>query len=154
VGGPHFFAESSFLHNLRFLSSPPKHSPTSRSGARQPTSVFVNLLLIKTATGCFSVMADGQRALAAAFPPPPPFWKHFTSDNIERLEKIKKESTHSSDQTDKTEKKWSPSKLHALDVPPGLRYLIPPEAPTEGSYSVFGELQSVCNPVSLLSVTQ
>lgn len=85
-------------------------------------------------------MADAQRALTAAFPPPPPFWKHFTTDNIEKLEKIKKESVGSKSSTGK---KWTPSELRALDVSPELRYLIPPEAPKEGTYSVFGELQNV-----------
>ncbi|OKL60873.1 Mediator of RNA polymerase II transcription subunit 7 [Talaromyces atroroseus] len=88
-------------------------------------------------------MADGQRALTAAFPPPPPFWKHFTPDNIDKLDKIKKESSQQSEQGDIFEKKWLPSELRALDVPPELRYLIPPEAPIEGSYSVFGELQNL-----------
>lgn len=85
-------------------------------------------------------MADAQRALTAAFPPPPPFWKHFTTDNIEKLEKIKKESAGSKTSPGK---KWTASDLRALDVPHELRYLIPPEAPTEGTYSVFGELQNV-----------
>ncbi|EED17374.1 RNA polymerase II mediator complex protein (Med7), putative [Talaromyces stipitatus ATCC 10500] len=85
-------------------------------------------------------MADAQRSLTAPFPPPPPFWKHFTTENIEKLEKIKKESNIP--RTFKG-KKWHPSELRALDVPPELRYLIPPEPPTEGSYAVFGELQSL-----------
>lgn len=85
-------------------------------------------------------MADAQRALTAAFPPPPPFWKHFTTETIEKLERIKKESAA---QKTSTGKKWTASDLRALDVPPELRYLIPPEAPTEGTYSVFGELQNV-----------
>lgn len=86
-------------------------------------------------------MADAQRAVAAAFPPPPPFWKHFTTENIEKLDKLKSESAKSHGQDPK--KKWSPSELQALDTPTDLRYLIPPTAPAEGSYSVFGELQSV-----------
>jgi mediator of RNA polymerase II transcription subunit 7 len=86
-------------------------------------------------------MADAQRAVAAAFPPPPPFWKHFTTENIEKLDKLKTESAKSHAQDSK--KKWSPSELQALEAPTDLRYLIPPKAPTEGSYSVFGELQSV-----------
>ena len=85
-------------------------------------------------------MADAQRALTAPFPPPPPFWKHFTTDNVEKLEKIKKESGNLKISSGK---KWTPGDLQALDVPPELRYLIPPEAPTEGTYSVFGELQNV-----------
>jgi mediator of RNA polymerase II transcription subunit 7 len=85
-------------------------------------------------------MADAQRALTAPFPPPPPFWKHFTTENIDKLEKIKKESATSEGSTGK---KWTASDLQALNVPTELRYLIPPDAPKEGTYSVFGELQNV-----------
>lgn len=85
-------------------------------------------------------MTDAQRALTAAFPPPPPFWKHFTPENIEKLEQIKKESVSLKRSPGR---KWTASDLRALDVPPELRYLVPPEAPTEGTYSVFGELQNV-----------
>lgn len=87
-------------------------------------------------------MAEGaSRALTAAFPPPPPFWKHFTPENLEKLEQIKKESTASKEEYRK--KKWTPAELQALKVPPELRFLIPPEAPKSGTYSVFGEPQSV-----------
>lgn len=86
-------------------------------------------------------MAEGGPRLTAAFPPPPPFWKHFTPENLEKLEQIKKESTKSKEEYRK--KKWTPAELQALKVPPELRFLIPPEAPKSGTYSVFGEPQSV-----------
>lgn len=81
----------------------------------------------------------GQKNLPTAFAPPPPLWKHFTPDNVKKLEEIKDASAGEH----KSQKKWSPAELRALDVPPELRYLVPPELPTE-SYSVFGELQGVC----------
>lgn len=88
-------------------------------------------------------MADAaqQRALTAAFPPPPPFWKHFTPDNLQRLEEIKQEARGGEDS--KKKKKWTPAELQALKVPPELRFLVPPEVPSNGHYSVFSELQSV-----------
>jgi mediator of RNA polymerase II transcription subunit 7 len=87
-------------------------------------------------------MAEGgPRALTAAFPPPPPFWKEFTAENVEKLEKIKREAAKS--HGDSPKKKWSQAELRTLDVPPELRHLIPPEPPKSGSYSVFGETQSV-----------
>ncbi|KAJ9300583.1 hypothetical protein DTO271G3_1747 [Paecilomyces variotii] len=88
-------------------------------------------------------MADGaqQRALTAAFPPPPPFWKHFTPANLQKLEEIKQEARGGHDH--KGKKKWTPAELRALKVPPELRFLIPPEVPSNGHYSVFGELQSL-----------
>lgn len=83
----------------------------------------------------------GPRALTATFPRPPPFWKQFTTENIERLEKIKEETAKS--RGDSPKKKWLSAELRTLDVPPELRHLIPPEPPKSGSYSVFGETQSV-----------
>ncbi|OJD11176.1 hypothetical protein AJ78_07999 [Emergomyces pasteurianus Ep9510] len=80
----------------------------------------------------------GQQNVTAAFPPPPPFWKHFTSQNLKKLEECKKqqESKLGSKQP------WTPETLRMLELPPELRLLIPPKAPTI-SYSLFGESQSV-----------
>ncbi|EYE92072.1 mediator complex subunit MED7 [Aspergillus ruber CBS 135680] len=86
--------------------------------------------------------AGQQRALTTAFAPPPPLWKHFNTDNIKRLERIKKEASKGEDGKLHT-KKWTPAELRALDLPPELRYLVPPEIPTTGHYSVFGELQNL-----------
>lgn len=83
-----------------------------------------------------------QPAVPTAFAPPPPLWKHFTRENLEELEKIKNEASKGEDGRINCHKQWSPSDLRALDVPPKLRFLVPPEIPT-GQYSVFGELQSV-----------
>lgn len=86
--------------------------------------------------------ASQQPAVPTAFAPPPPLWKHFTRDNLDRLEKIKNEASKGKDGRINRNKQWSPSELRALDVPQELRFLVPPEIPT-GQYSVFGELQSV-----------
>lgn len=90
-------------------------------------------------------MADAsqQRAVTAVFAPPPPLWKHFTRENLEKLEQIKTEASKGEDGRGK---EWTPSYLRALDLPPELRFLVPPEIPT-GQYSVFGELQSVSWPL-------
>ncbi|EAU33714.1 conserved hypothetical protein [Aspergillus terreus NIH2624] len=81
-------------------------------------------------------------ALTTAFAPPPPLWKHFTPENVKRLEEIKKEASKGEDGKPR-KKTWTPAELRALDLPPELRFLVPPEVPTEGHYSVFGELQSL-----------
>lgn len=87
--------------------------------------------------------ANQQRAVTAAFAPPPPLWKHFTRENLDKLEQIKIEaSSKGEDGRPNRNKEWTPSELRALDLPPELRFLVPPEIPT-GQYSVFGELQSV-----------
>ncbi|KAJ5205157.1 Mediator complex subunit Med7 [Penicillium cf. griseofulvum] len=89
-------------------------------------------------------MADEsqQRTVNAAFAPPPPLWKHFTPENIDRVEQIKAEASRGEDGRLNKNKKWSPAELRALEIPSELRYLVPPDIP-EGQYSVFGELQTL-----------
>lgn len=87
--------------------------------------------------------ANEQRAVATAFAPPPPLWKHFTRDNLDKFDQIKTEASKEKDGQPAGEKKWSPAELRALDLPPELRFLVPPEIPT-GEYTVFGEPQTVC----------
>lgn len=84
----------------------------------------------------------GKPRPLTAFAPPPPLWKHFTQDNLKRLEDIKKEASKGEDGKSR-KKKWTPAELRALQLPPELRFLVPPEIPKSGQYSVFGELQSV-----------
>lgn len=83
-----------------------------------------------------------QRPLNTAFAPPPPLWKHFTRENIDKLDKIKAEASKGEDGRPNKRKQWSSSELRALELPSELRYLVPPDVP-EGQYSVFGELQTV-----------
>lgn len=89
-------------------------------------------------------MADPnqQRAVNTAFAPPPPLWKHFTRENLDRLKEIKTEASKDEDGRPNRNKQWSPAELRALDLAPELRFLVPPDIPT-GEYSVFGELQTV-----------
>lgn len=88
-------------------------------------------------------MADEsqQRAVNTAFAPPPPLWKHFTPENIEKLDKIKADTSKGEDGRPK-KKEWSAADLRSLELPSELSYLVPPDIP-EGQYSVFGELQAV-----------
>jgi mediator of RNA polymerase II transcription subunit 7 len=89
-------------------------------------------------------MADSgaERVLASPFPPPPPFWKHFTTDNLNKLEQIKEERSKQETRFTR-KKKWTPTELQSLDVSSEIRYLIPPEIPKTGTYTVFGESQIV-----------
>jgi mediator of RNA polymerase II transcription subunit 7 len=66
-------------------------------------------------------MEQGENglSLSAAFPPPPPFYRHFTSENLQLL--------RSGNVPDTPEKKRE------------LQYLRPPPAPVEGVYKAFGE---------------
>ncbi|KAK2736911.1 hypothetical protein FQN57_000514 [Myotisia sp. PD_48] len=78
-----------------------------------------------------------QRGVAAAFPPPPPFWRHFTVAKQEKLRKLKNEADDSIKAKDQTL-----TSLRSLDISPELRYLVPPEPPTT-EYTLFGEKQQL-----------
>ncbi|THX13154.1 mediator of RNA polymerase II transcription subunit 7 [Aureobasidium pullulans] len=66
------------------------------------------------------------RMLSAAFPTPPPYYKHFTKQNVTKVRQIRKEAATNSDQVD------------VGSLPADLRYLIPPEPPADGRYKSFG----------------
>ncbi|PPJ58956.1 hypothetical protein CBER1_04096 [Cercospora berteroae] len=75
-------------------------------------------------------MADEQQ-LIAPFPLPPPFYEHFTKDNLERLRELRKELNNGED--DATNKD-----IDVLSLPSELRYLIPPPPPATSKFTVFG----------------
>jgi mediator of RNA polymerase II transcription subunit 7 len=59
-------------------------------------------------------------------PNPPNFYKQFTTENVTRLEQVRAESTNTSSQS-------------LLNLPPELRYLVPPAPPSDnGDYRLFG----------------
>lgn len=94
--------------------------------------------------------AGQQKAVTAAFAPPPPLWRRFTADNVNKLEEIKKQAA--TDGQGRPRKiKWSPAELRALDVPPELRFLVPPEIPSD-QYNVFGEVQNVRPSITSVTV--
>ncbi|KAF4550059.1 Mediator of RNA polymerase II transcription subunit 7-like protein [Elsinoe fawcettii] len=76
-------------------------------------------------------MAEQAQAAAmkAPFPDPPPYFKHFTKENLSRLRDMNKsQSMVNGDGT-------------AIDnaaLPDDLRYLVPPEPPADGKYKSFG----------------
>jgi mediator of RNA polymerase II transcription subunit 7 len=83
---------------------------------------------------------QGDTRLAATFPAPPPFWKEFTEENLNRISELRVaqsgESVKKSDSADAL-----PARI--LDLPPELRYLQPPEEPAEGIYRSFGDIYNV-----------
>ena len=63
-------------------------------------------------------------------PNTPNFYKQFTNDNLTRLEELKKSQEATSSQS-------------LLNLPPELRYLIPPEPPADdGDYRSFGTMRT------------
>ena len=85
------------------------------------------------ATIASNTMADQAQArmLSAAFPTPPPYYKHFTKQNVTKVRQIRKEAATNANQVD------------VESLPAELRYLIPPEPPADGRYKSFGAQHDV-----------
>jgi mediator of RNA polymerase II transcription subunit 7 len=96
-------------------------------------------------------MTDQQpsNVLAAAYPSPPPFYQHFTPENLDRIAALRatqppEPANASSDtQTTLAESPAPNPALRLLDLPPELRFLQPPEPPAEGVYRSFGDVFNV-----------
>ena len=87
-------------------------------------------------------MADQPQpgTISAAFPAPPPFYKSFTPQNLERLQ------AHLDSSSQTTSPATQPTTAPIPDIlslPPELRNLIPPPPPAEGKYRSFGTLHEV-----------
>jgi mediator of RNA polymerase II transcription subunit 7 len=78
-------------------------------------------------------MADQQlEPIKAPFPAPPPFYQHFTKENLNQLRRLRKEAQQSSASND--------ASLDILKLPPELRYLIPPTPPSnDTTYRTFAD---------------
>lgn len=75
------------------------------------------------------------RMLSAAFPTPPPFYKHFTKQNVTKLRELRKEAAKNKFECD--DESHQPQ-IDVLSLPPELRFLVPPEPPADGRYRSFG----------------
>lgn len=91
-------------------------------------------------------MADPQQQdedlIISFFPDPPPFYKHFTSENVQRLQKVKEDATSSDQESPKIDLSIALdlSAEQILGLPTELRYLIPPEPPADNEeFHVFNE---------------
>lgn len=90
-------------------------------------------------------MADQQQGnvQASAFPSPPPFYQHFSEENIARVAVLRAARDTDSSQNDN-----SPKELY---LPTELQFLQPPDPPAEGTYRSFGDLYNVCYFLCLAS---
>jgi mediator of RNA polymerase II transcription subunit 7 len=96
-------------------------------------------------------MAEQQpsNALAAAFPSPPPFYQHFTSENLDRIAALRAfKHTEGSDsalvlQSTGSESLTPKAAIRLFDLPPELRFLQPPEPPAQGIFRSFGDVFNV-----------
>jgi mediator of RNA polymerase II transcription subunit 7 len=87
---------------------------------------------------------DDEDIKLSYFPDPPPFYKHFTTENLARLKDIEKEAAPQDDETNPSTS-YSTTRLSAeqiLALPTELRYLIPPEPPADDAeFRVFGTVE-------------
>ncbi|KAF2194121.1 hypothetical protein K469DRAFT_727522 [Zopfia rhizophila CBS 207.26] len=91
---------------------------------------------------------EEERLNSSLLPLPPPFYKHFTPENVERMKQLKEEIG-----PDSKEGGLSPqlSTSQLLSLPPELRFLVPPEPPAEDeSYRVFNEVTLLDRPSETL----
>ncbi|KAK3065331.1 Mediator of RNA polymerase II transcription subunit 7, partial [Teratosphaeriaceae sp. CCFEE 6253] len=92
--------------------------------------------------------------MKAAFPAPPPFYKHFTSDNLASLRRLRKEAgipTHQPTNPS-SPSNLTNTKLDILALPPALRYLISPlPPPTTQPFHTFGTPHTLISPPPTLT---
>lgn len=93
-------------------------------------------------------MTTEQTGPAAPFPTPPPFYHHFTKQNLARLRQIRREagippaSSSTSQAADDSKRD-----VDVLSLPTELRYLVPPEPPREDAkYTTFGNEMTLNAP--------
>ncbi|PNS14943.1 Mediator of RNA polymerase II transcription subunit 7 [Sphaceloma murrayae] len=82
-------------------------------------------------------------AMNAPFPNPPPYFKHFTKENLARLRDIRK--------TQATTERDSDQPIDPTTLPDDLRYLLPPAPPSDGKYKSFGVQHDLSQPDISLS---
>ncbi|KAI4592921.1 Mediator of RNA polymerase II transcription subunit 7 [Pestalotiopsis sp. 9143b] len=76
--------------------------------------------------------SEPQNAITSTFPPPPPFWRDFTPDNVARIADLRQEQIEREGIVDgKT--------VRLTGLPENLRNLQPPPEPTSGAWRVFGQ---------------
>lgn len=83
---------------------------------------------------------DGQvPSVSAAFPAPPPFYKSFTKESIERLQQLQSSTGDAFNPLDPVEALIP----DVTALPSEIRSLIPPPLPQGGKYYSFSTLNDV-----------
>ena len=90
---------------------------------------------------------EEQAAVGSAFPAPPPFYQTFTPENIDRLQKHLESEKGFSSTTFRTTEPTIGTLPDIASVPSAIRNLVPPPAPQDGTYSLFGTVHTI-NPAS------
>lgn len=94
-----------------------------------------------------------QERMKAPFPAPPPFYRHFTKDNLARLKRWRKEAGVSTgpDATATDAEAGAKPDVDIQSLPRELRYLIPPPPPPANApFKVFGAHRTLEVPTEKL----
>ncbi|KAI1648991.1 MED7-domain-containing protein [Daldinia loculata] len=75
---------------------------------------------------------EDQVLVSSTWPPPPPFWRDFTPENLTRINELRKQEAEKEGLDDV-------SKVRLQGLPRELRNLQPPPEPTDGVWRVFGD---------------
>ena len=95
-----------------------------------------------------------QTPMKAPFPAPPPFYKHFTPDNLTSLRRLRKEAGLPTQRTtEPSQASNAPqSDIDILSLPSELRFLIPPPPPaSDQPFHAFGWERSLAAPAPTLA---
>ena len=94
-------------------------------------------------------MTDQQPtvAISAAFPAPPPFYKHFTNENLAHLANLRASNDSSTEDIPPGIPAKAPPPLDITSLPTEIRYLIPP-SPPNGEYRSFNTTHGAQPPHS------
>lgn len=76
-----------------------------------------------------------QQQMKALWPAPPPFYQHFTKQNLAQLRQIRKDRANDNAQS---REDTQPQDIDVLSLPAELRYLIPPPPPADNKWRAFG----------------
>ncbi|KAI1374426.1 MED7-domain-containing protein [Hypoxylon crocopeplum] len=77
-------------------------------------------------------MEEEQPGVSSTWPPPPPFWRDFTPENVARINELRKEEAEREEIKD-------PSTIRLEGLPREQRNLQPPAEPADGVWRVFGD---------------
>lgn len=93
--------------------------------------------------------------ISSLYPPPPPYYKYFTDENLEKLRKAKENEENRENEEHQLEKAENPQSgdtdaATEVQLPPELKLLTPPTQPVGDHYRGYGNLWSFENKLPSL----